>query len=288
MTGPDSTPETQPGDQTSPGAEPAPEQRPGSRWWTACAVLVASIIGGVFCLAIASPLLMFVFFSSPYGQAFVVRQEATANAVRHPDTWATSAAQATAVARAAGGKYIVREPFDTDPEWWCGRNDALSTNRRQVVDGSYHWELEATESTFAYVLPGRHVSSNFHLTVEADQVGGPDSSGYGLLFRVVDSGHFLYFGINESAGEFAFLKYYDGEWTPLIEPTYSPAIRQDGPNHLVVEADGLRYTLSINDRCVGEAEDDKLVAGDVGLMVDLSTTNVTNVFEFDNFELRLP
>jgi hypothetical protein len=279
-----------------------PERQQGSRWWIAVAVIAALLIGGVTCFFIASPCLMIGALESPLGQAFAERQQAataereaataereiaTASARR---TLTAEAAIASATARADGWNFVIEDSFDDRGVNWTTHllHEGHLISERAFLDGRYRWEMEALDEVFTYLLRGRYVATDFYLAVEADQVGGPDSSGYGLLFRVVDSGHFLYFGINESAGEFAFLKYYDGEWTPLIEPTYTPAIRQDGPNRLVVEADGLRYMLSINDRSVGEAEDDELVAGDVGLMVDLCTPHVTNVFEFDNFELRLP
>ncbi len=279
-----------------------PERQQGSRWWIAVAAIAALLIGGVTCFFIASPCLVIGALESPLGQAFAERQQAataereTATAERKAATASArrtltaEAAIASATARADGWNFVIEDSFDDREVNWTSHllHEGHLISERVFLDGRYRWEMEPLDEVFTYLLRGRYVATDFYLAVDADQVSGPASSDYGLVFRVADDYLFLYFGIYEADGEFLVLRSDEYDWVTLVELTYSPFIRQGSPNRLAVLAEGSHYTFFINDHYVGAADDDTLDGGDTGLMVELRTAHVTNVFEFDNFELRLP
>ena len=59
-------------------------------------------------------------------------------------------------------------------------------------------------------------------------------------------------------------------------------------NRLAVVAEGAHFVLFVNDQYVAEVDDDRLSSGMVGVAVDLFDPGDEAVFEFDNFELRVP
>jgi len=66
------------------------------------------------------------------------------------------------------------------------------------------------------------------------------------------------------------------------------AIRPGGTNRLTVLAEGSHFAFYINEQYVGEADDDRLSRGQLGLAIELADAGDTAVFEFDNFEMRAP
>ena len=73
----------------------------------------------------------------------------------------------------------------------------------------------------------------------------------GVLFRFVDEANFYLFYISEQ-GNYAVVKFVDNEFTAIIEPTYSPAIKvgEGVWNRLSVLANGPEIQLAVNGRNV--------------------------------------
>jgi hypothetical protein len=78
------------------------------------------------------------------------------------------------------------------------------------------------------------------------------------------------------------------DWAPLIDWQRSPAIQTNQPNRLRVIAQGDHFAFFINDRMVGQADDDHWPEGRAGLMGSLYDAGDQATFVFDNFELRAP
>ena len=66
------------------------------------------------------------------------------------------------------------------------------------------------------------------------------------------------------------------------------AIQPGQINRLSVLGEGNRFTFFINDQFVGQATDDQIPRGRVGLVIDAFEENEITAWEFDNFELRQP
>ena len=57
---------------------------------------------------------------------------------------------------------------------------------------------------------------------------------------------------------------------------------------MTVLGEGSHFRLYINDQYVGEAEDDHLAEGEVGLTITLYNAGDEAIYEFDRFEVRAP
>lgn len=114
---------------------------------------------------------------------------------------------------------------------------------------------------------------------------------YGFRFRFVDPDNYYSFGIINEYGVLASRQDH-GVWERLFfangmfkgDP-YSFQI--DKINRLKLNVEGSHFRFFVNDQLVGEAFDDKLDSGRVGLYVNLHQPGDLAVVEFDNFELKL-
>jgi hypothetical protein len=79
-----------------------------------------------------------------------------------------------------------------------------------------------------------------------------------------------------------------GQWTTLIDLTRTAAIRPNALNQVTVIAIDGRFYFYINDQYVDEIEEDTLLRGRVGMVVNLFEAGGQAEWEFDDFELREP
>lgn len=123
----------------------------------------------------------------------------------------------------------------------------------------------AVPNQLAWTVAGRDLG-DFHLTVEATQVGGPDDNEYGVLARVQDSRNFYRFSISGD-GYFMISKFVDGGAEPLSGGWMpSPAIRLGQATNVVeVVADGATLTLIVNGEQLAQVDDGQFAHGDIGL-----------------------
>ena len=211
---------------------------------------------------------------------------------------AASRAQATAITEARASEMllsaldwpvVLRDSFSSDVSGWkTGEHEGERViGGRAIVGGKYRWEAEALDEFHWLFSPSHGSVYDFYLTVEARQLSGSGKGEVGLVFRVDDPENFGSFRVRND-GRFAFAVLYRDEWTGVIDWTKSAAIHTDRANQLTVIAEGSSYILIINDELVGQADDDRLGSGTVGLAVGLSDRGESGVFDFDNFELRAP
>lgn len=172
-------------------------------------------------------------------------------------------------------------------DWPSGLDDnEFVRNKWRIVGGKYTWKAKAHQPFHWYAWPDARAVSDFYLSVEAQQVSGPEENVHGLVFRVAGD-DFYYFGIS-NRGEFIFLRMYKYRWRRLIDWTRSSAIQPWEVNKIAVVAEGSQFSFFINDEFVAEAEDDTLARGRAGVMIELFNAGDEAAFEFDNFELRAP
>jgi len=190
---------------------------------------------------------------------------------------------------AADWLVLMSEAFIVNMNDWPTGTDEneFVTNRWDLADGKYRWEARAHQSFQSYVHPDVRAVSDLYVTVEAQKISGTDEGNYGLVFRVVDNDNFYHFGISE-AGEFILLRKLRGQWKTLVDWTATTAIRPGEVNQLAVRAEGAHLILFINGQQVAEADDSQLPKGKAGLTVEIYRAGDAAVFEFDNFELRVP
>lgn len=173
-------------------------------------------------------------------------------------------------------------PLEDSENFWITSNAAIG-------NGVYHIEGKANQDVVWWVYPDIRSVSNFHLSVRLRLVSGARDGEVGVVFRLSGDGDRYYrFYISPRLQEYTLDLYYDGEWTTLIEATYTPAILPNDWNKVEVEANGAHFSFWINDQYITDVYDSTLDRGKVGITIGLLDPGDEGVFEFDDFEVRVP
>ena len=187
---------------------------------------------------------------------------------------------------------VIADSFDTNDNQWDTApiddpDDFAGT--REIVDGRYHWELQAHRDFATMTSEPLTAGSDFYASVDLHQLAGPAVCGYGLLLRESNDGLYQ-FGLTNGARQFSVFAWNETTQTsrPLIGPTESEALHPGEVNKLAVIAEGPHYQFFINDQPVGEMTDDEWTTGGVKLYTQLCKDGDSAVVEFDNVELRTP
>jgi hypothetical protein len=183
---------------------------------------------------------------------------------------------------------VLTDTFDTNENNWLveSDDDEYALTAYEIVDGTYRWEATAHQSFIGWVRSGNEPLSDFYLSVDINQVDAPTSADYGVLFREDDDSNFYYFGITNQ-GEYILYIFFE-EWDRLIDWTQTDLINPEETNRLTVIGEGSHFTFFINDQYLTEFTDDQIPEGTAALAIELSDENDHGIFEFDNFELRVP
>lgn len=126
--------------------------------------------------------------------------------------------------------------------------------------------------------------ANYLVEVDTSFESGDEQSQYGLVFRAVDMQNLYYFGLWQKSYSLWVLD--AGTWTQLVDWTTADVIDQAGTNRLGVLAQGSTITLLLNDTVVNQTNDERFVAGGVGLYVETEPEGEA-VVTFDNFDFWL-
>lgn len=182
---------------------------------------------------------------------------------------------------------VFSDVFDDNTHAWVvdGYADDWGTVTRVITDGVYTWDVVAFQSVGRWCLPEIAPASDFYLSVDAQRVSGPLDASYGMVFRHSEGSYYL-FSVRDD-GFFSFNLWHSFEWSAVVDWTNTLVIRPGEVNRLSVQAEGTRFTFSINGDVVAQAENDQLPAGEAGLSVLLMTPGDA-VFVFDNFEMLGP
>lgn len=130
--------------------------------------------------------------------------------------------------------------------------------------------------------------SDFHLTVEATQVAGPNDNEYGALVRMQDAKHFYRFSISGD-GYYQIAKYDGEKWEPLSgDWAPSDAIKKgQATNRIEVTAQDARMNFLVNGEELAQVEDGAYRKGDIGLYVGTFFDTGVEV-HFDNLRVEAP
>ncbi|HKZ87081.1 MAG TPA: caspase family protein [Anaerolineae bacterium] len=187
---------------------------------------------------------------------------------------------------------ILGDSFDTNKNQWdTGTVDepGNAAGTLQILNGKYRWEIQANRNYATIVSGSRTTDADFYASVDARQLEGSATCGYGLMLRENPAGLYQ-FGLLDSDRQFSVYAWDNTDETsrPLIGPAESAAIHPGEVNKLSVIAEGSHYRFFINDQPVGEMTDDQWDTGRVTLFTQLCKDGGSAVIEFDNVELRAP
>jgi len=142
-------------------------------------------------------------------------------------------------------------------------------------------------NSFAWASAEREFG-DFHLSVDAAQVAGPDDNEYGVQVRMKDNRHLYRFSISGD-GYYRIVK-LDGEKEVVLgdDWTEADAIRTGvAVNHLEVICQGTTLTFRVNGELLAEVEDSSYREGDIGLYAGSFFEPGVEV-NFDNLEVVEP
>ncbi|MBN1953446.1 MAG: hypothetical protein JW900_00210 [Anaerolineae bacterium] len=187
------------------------------------------------------------------------------------------------LAACVGGDVSWNEDF-ASPGAWQVESDA--TAQVGVQDGVLRVYV-IVPNQLAWATASQDLR-DFHLTVEATQVAGPDDNEYGVLLRMEDSDNFYRFSISGD-GYFLVSKFVDG--TPeLLGGNWTPteAIRQgQATNVIEVTAQGSALILVVNGQELARVEDRQFSHGNVGLYAGTFYQGGVEI-HFDNLHVTPP
>jgi hypothetical protein len=211
---------------------------------------------------------------------------ATAEILQVTDT--AIAFQGTATNVVGTWRPVMTDTFDSNKNKWLNESadDEFAKVNYQIVDGKYRWDVTTHKSFIGWVRAGTKTYSDFYVSFDVQQISGPDTTDYGVIFREDNDGNFYYFGTNGS-GQYVLYEYF-GEWNTLIDWTETDLVKTDGPNRITVIGEGSQFTFFINDQYLTSFTDEHITKGFIALAIEMSQENDEGVFEFDNFELRKP
>ena len=242
--------------------------------------------------------------TAPFGTAALATAPSSATAIPEVSVSPTPGDDASAGARirtafreaapadlpSARWPVTIADSFDSNVNEWnpfSEVEDSFGTRSFTFDNGKYRWEVLPTDNVSVHDTPVMNLLSEFAVSVDAQQVRGSQGADFGIVFRETAADTFYNFNIDNSQNY--WLRMNDGgQWTTLIELTRSAAIRPNALNRVVVVANDGRFYFFINDQYVDEIEEDALLRGRVGMVVNLFEPGIQAEWEFDNFELREP
>jgi hypothetical protein len=197
-------------------------------------------------------------------------------------------AETTAESALTNWKVIRTDTFDSNKNNWLVEEseDEYAITNYEIVDGKYRWDSTAHKSFIGWVRADRKALTDFYLSVDIQQVEGPDTADYGVILREDDNSNFYYFGISDN-GQYVLYLFFE-EWDTLINWTETDLIKPGEINRLTVVGEGSHFTFFINDHYLTEITDDTIPSGSTALVIEMADENDHAIFEFDNFELRAP
>lgn len=196
----------------------------------------------------------------------------------------------TATPNFAAWPVVLRDFFFEPANDWEFAEDSdgrFATGTLSVADGKYRFDVQAKEGFVWWSRAlNETATTDFYAAVDGRLVSGSGDTDYGLIFRY-HRGNYYYFQVSD-VGQYALYLYNAEEWQALIPWTASDAIQAGQVNRVAVAAEGGRFQLYLNGLHLGEAQDETLPAGAVGVAIQVYNAGERAVFEFDNFEWRAP
>jgi len=219
---------------------------------------------------------------------FTPTSNLTATQRASQSTGTALALQAIATNAASEWREIFSETFDDNINGWPvdTQDDEFSKIAFEIKDGKYRWNALAHKGFIQWVPLATQSVDDFFLTLEVNPGDHTGSNDYGIVFRQDFSGNFYYFGVN-SDHMYSLFKYYNDEWSALIDRTATSMIRRGQPNRLTVIAEGDHIMLFINDHFIAEEYDNQIKKGTAALAIEIFEPDQEGIFEFDNIQLRI-
>jgi hypothetical protein len=176
---------------------------------------------------------------------------------------ASPTALPTTMPAVAKGALLFSDDFTNNSAGW--HTNADESAARSIDGGQYHVVVSKT-SWLAWGTPGADRRfQDFVLEVAANPVEGPESNGYGVLFRYSDNRNFYSLELS-SVRAYRFHKKENDNWVTMTEWIKSGAIKGGNQvNTIRIAATGNSFSFYVNDTPLGTYADDSFASGNIAL-----------------------
>jgi len=197
--------------------------------------------------------------------------------------------ESTATNVVASWKIKQSDTFESNRKNWLTgpHDDEYTKTTYTIANGVYQWDVTAHQSSISWLRISATSVENFYFTIDVRQASGTTSADFGAVFREDDNGNYYYFGINNRQ-QYMFYAYNNGEWDTLIDRTRTDAIKANEFNQITIIAEESHFAFFVNGHFITEFSDERIKSGMLALAIELSVTDKSAVFEFENLELRTP
>lgn len=254
-----------PEEPSAPEPESAPPPARTTHWRT---VLIPLLIGLPLLAALIT---LFAIAGSKSSSPAATATGDTRGAEVAPTSPVTTPAAGTAQAaqpspvNISHGPVLFEDSFADNHNGWF----LLERDRQIYLEGNKLHIDHQRPNKIVRSWPGKAVPpfENFLYEAQVGKLSGPDSSGYGLVFRDRDDPSDYYLFAIRGDGKYELVKHQGGKWTDLIAWKGSPAIRRgNASNRLAVVAEGANLQLFVNGQLVDGASDASLTKGIIGVL----------------------
>lgn len=189
---------------------------------------------------------------------------------------------------ASSGDVFFTEAFDSNENGWpTGKNeDEYTIDETRLEDGRYVISVEALKPAFVERQLPDWQFDDFFLSLEATPLDKGDTYSYGVSFRLDEMGNGYAFEIGND-GQYGVLLYNE-EWSMVVDWTKSGAIKVGQTNKLAVLAQGDSLSFYVNDEPLVTIEDDTVLEGQVGVLIDMFAEDESAKVAFDNLLIGDP
>jgi hypothetical protein len=209
----------------------------------------------------------------------------------------TVIAQASATARTAAEAAKARPPAS-----WRVIAAGTVGSRLSAGDTTSEYAVQSTQSTngkfvvttktlkgFAQKFDlAQPLPDVFNIAINMREISGSSDAYYGVAFRVLSGPtKYYYFAVNDTQMLTA-QRLIAPDWFTLIAPRAGAGTSPQQTNRIAVHGEGPHYTFFVNDQYRGEAYDDQITTGSVGIFIQSTTPGEESVFEFGDYDLRAP
>jgi len=218
-----------------------------------------------------------------------IESTATAYAKAQLQTTQTAQPYTQMMNSAIGWPSVISDNFNNNLNSWPthGNDDEYAEISWKVEGGKYQVDAKAKKEFIYWFVPELDDYSNFYLAVDIKQVQGPENGNAGIVFRMKNSDEYFVFEIKNN-GFYRVSEHNQDGWTDLTPWTETSSISSGKKNRLSLIAEETMLIVFINDHFIEEAFISQVSSGRPGLMVGLDEAGNHAIWEFDNYEFRVP
>lgn len=187
------------------------------------------------------------------------------------------------------GDVLFEETFASNENGWDTGflEDEYGQETGMIADGVYTLQVITEQPIYIERELPNWEFDDFVLTVDITPGNSDEYYAYGVTFRQNDNLDSYVVELGND-GTFGVFRFDDEDWTTLQDWSVSEAILPGETNTLTVIAKGSRLAFLVNGEPLTDLQDDVLLSGTIGLVIEVFQEGKRATVEFDNLVIRKP